>query len=443
MSLEELEKKIVNYFNNNEMRKAEDFVKKMLHIDPKNPHVKMYLIMIKIETGHFSEALGLLSSLGKEAEKTKAYWKWLGLIKTGLNDIPEAINAYQKALELEPKYTDVYWLLLKLLEKFDLPAAIEYLYKAIRNIGYTKDFDVKLKKYQNLLARKKGIHAPIEMTISNNKGTIKIKNTPLGSITKIQELDKTSFILTELQLQHTNLEKIDGLDNLQHLTYLSLSYNNIEKIEGLERLHNLKNLYLYKNKISKIEGLEKLTNLETLELGYNNIEKIESLEKLQKLNKLCLNGNKIKSITGLEKLTALRTLKLYNNQIEKIKGLDTLENLETLSLGENKISDISGLEKLRNLKYLKLNKNEINSMDGIEKVPTLSKLNLKDNQLKMINHLDKLPLLERLELQGNTDLHSYLTNNPIIIKPQNFRNQRDSFKYSILMDCCGLTNEET
>ena len=56
-----------------------------------------------------------------------------------------------------------------------------------------------------------------------------------------------------------------------HLKKKDLSFNNIEKIEGLENLNKLKDISLFNNQISKLENMNNLENLEVFSIGNNQL----------------------------------------------------------------------------------------------------------------------------------------------------------------------------
>ncbi len=53
--------------------------------------------------------------------------------------------------------------------------------------------------------------------------------------------------------------------------FLDLSFNNIEKIEGLENLNKLKDISLFNNQISKLENMNNLEHLEVFSIGNNQL----------------------------------------------------------------------------------------------------------------------------------------------------------------------------
>lgn len=74
-----------------------------------------------------------------------------------------------------------------------------------------------------------------------------------------------------------------------------LSYNNIEIIEGLDTLVHLTDLSLNHNKIANIGGLENLTKLDVLSIGDNELADLVGvasyLRPFKKLRSVSLSGN--------------------------------------------------------------------------------------------------------------------------------------------------------
>ncbi|WP_162267614.1 leucine-rich repeat domain-containing protein, partial [Clostridium botulinum] len=71
--------------------------------------------------------------------------------------------------------------------------------------------------------------------------------------------------------------------DVEKIVSLSVCYTQIENIDGIENLTNLKELLLSGNQIANINSLEKLTNLERLALDNNKINDISALKGLVNL----------------------------------------------------------------------------------------------------------------------------------------------------------------
>eukprot|EP01062_Namystynia_karyoxenos_P058429 TRINITY_DN4997_c0_g3_i1.p1 TRINITY_DN4997_c0_g3~~TRINITY_DN4997_c0_g3_i1.p1 ORF type:complete len:1660 (+),score=672.78 TRINITY_DN4997_c0_g3_i1:84-4982(+) len=149
--------------------------------------------------------------------------------------------------------------------------------------------------------------------------------------------------LVRLQVMHQNLDRIEGLEQLQCLEYLWLNENNIPKIEGLQGCTNLRELYLYSNRISRIEGLDSLARLEVLWLHDNNISEIEGLDRLYNLRVLWLARNRITSVghrlDANANLHELNVAANYIGSFREIPYLDRLANLRLLYFSDPHFGD--------------------------------------------------------------------------------------------------------
>ena len=370
-------------FDEKKLDKAQKIFEQILRIEPANGEALVFLCSIKISKGEFSSAQKILSSLNEKTKTTKTYWYWLGQIEAGLGDTDKAITAYKKALAIDSKYSQVYSLLIELLDqKEDFVNACKYLFQAIRHLGLAKKYEQKLKKYQQYFSAQGGIQAPAIIKIRKNRGSIVISLKKLEAIEDIKNLDVTSPILTNLDLSSNKIGKISGLEKLTELETLSLNSNNIQKIEGLKKLVKLKNLSLSNNKIQQFEGLE-------------------NLRKLQTLN---INNNAITSVRGLEHLTSLKILGINNNKLKSLEGIECLTNLSQLYLEGSSLSNLKGLSNLSKIYILKLSNNNLTSMQGLEKYTVLTELFLDNNELKGLDNIRKMVNLKKIDLRNNKDL---------------------------------------
>jgi Leucine-rich repeat (LRR) protein len=109
--------------------------------------------------------------------------------------------------------------------------------------------------------------------------------------------------LTKLQMDNNIIERIEGLDTLQKLTWLGkmfknlnpiifsqffccldLSFNNITRIEGLDSLTGLTDLSLYNNRITVLENMDTLKKLNVFSIGNNQIDDENSVSKNKNFN---------------------------------------------------------------------------------------------------------------------------------------------------------------
>ena len=79
----------------------------------------------------------------------------------------------------------------------------------------------------------------------------------------------------------------------------------------VSKLHHLKVLDLSNNNIVTIEGLKEVNLLTWLSLSNNNIKTIESLQQNVHLEHLDLSGNSISTVSDLSFLKNLKSLLLH------------------------------------------------------------------------------------------------------------------------------------
>jgi hypothetical protein len=172
---------------------------------------------------------------------------------------------------------------------------------------------------------------------------------------------------------------------------------NLEEVEGLENLTLVKDLDLRNNRLERISGFGNLKNLKKLRLRGNNFPEdlIDHLGGIDRYGN-AYEPQKFVNFCKILKSGELQTVKINNERIAVFDNELILKNKNISDL-----SDIKGLFELSNLKKLVLSKNKLKNVQGIEKLPSLRILNLSDNNLSDIRNLEKLENLEELTLYGN------------------------------------------
>ena len=203
--------------------------------------------------------------------------------------------------------------------------------------------------------------------------------------------------LTELEVPHTNITDLTGLEAAINLTSLNLgdktisgfaeNNNAVSNLSPLSGLTNLTRLDLEMNAISNISALTNLTNLTYLDLSSNSISDISPLKNLKKLEYLDLWGNSISDISVLARLTNLTQLYIGANAISNISPLASLTNLTQLNIGSNAISNIFALQNLTNLWELGISYNSISDISVLAGLTNLSYLTMWDNTISDISPL--------------------------------------------------------
>jgi len=447
MSEDEIIKQIESSFSKNDPKSALKLANQLLKKKPNNLLAFAYKGLSHLLLKEYKEATDIYYEIAhKRAPEKTQNWYFLGRCYKEQKMYSEAIKAYEKSLEIDPKYRNslinlefcyreikdyenaikigkkasefypkdlhfLYWISYTYYLMEDYPNSFLYLFKSKELYPESKDvrklYDEIIVSYKNIIYQKKGIFAIKEMNF--NEGRIELENKEINLFEEIYSLDVTRYWLKFLNLSNNQIEEISCLDNFQNLFSLNLANNNLEKISGLETAPRIGMLNLEKNNISKIEGLEKLTGLRHLYLSYNDISKIE----------------------GLEKNTRLATLYLYDNNITKIEGLDNLKQLEIIRLSRNKIELINGLSNFNYLKEIDLSDNLLTSMKGFGKLDNLKRLDLSGNQLTTIDGLENFENLEFLDMRDNPGL------------PKFFATLYNS-KFSIkkIREYCGLPQKE-
>ncbi|MHA1672291.1 MAG: leucine-rich repeat domain-containing protein [Promethearchaeota archaeon] len=114
--------------------------------------------------------------------------------------------------------------------------------------------------------------------------------------------------IERLNLSHTNITEITGLENFPNLKDLDLSRCQITEITGLETLVNLERLKLIENKITEISGLETLIHLKELDLSFNKIAEKTGLETLVNLERLNLELVPLAELPHLKRINKIKIL---------------------------------------------------------------------------------------------------------------------------------------
>ena len=88
-------------------------------------------------------------------------------------------------------------------------------------------------------------------------------------ISRIENLEMFSGVLTELYLQFNHITVIENLDTLHTLRILALHGNNIEKVQGIANLRQLEYLNLSENRIADVDAAAFPPSLQSLDLCDN------------------------------------------------------------------------------------------------------------------------------------------------------------------------------
>lgn len=205
-------------------------------------------------------------------------------------------------------------------------------------------------------------------------------SSSIKHLTKLQNLD---FSFNNIK----NIKNIETLVNLENLYFVQ---NKIKEIKGLETLSKLKNLELGGNRIEEIsETMHLLPSLTQLWLGKNRIQRLQNLDHLHNLRILSIQSNRITKMEGLDKLVNLEELYLSHNGIEKIEGLENCTKLQVLDVTRNRLTHLDNLLHLTQLTDFWCSYNKISSFENIGqqlgKLPELETVYFEGNPVQTDN----------------------------------------------------------
>ena len=132
--------------------------------------------------------------------------------------------------------------------------------------------------------------------------------------------------------------------NVRKIDYLNLNHSNIKSLEGIENFKNLRKLDLSFNQVKDLTPLTKLKKIQEIILYSNNLEDVSELAKIKTLKKLDLSNNQITDVTPLAALINLTDLDLNNNKIYTIGSISVLPKLTVLDVSRNYIKDMNSLD---------------------------------------------------------------------------------------------------
>eukprot|EP00002_Diphylleia_rotans_P024102 TRINITY_DN4751_c0_g3_i5.p1 TRINITY_DN4751_c0_g3~~TRINITY_DN4751_c0_g3_i5.p1 ORF type:complete len:1028 (+),score=164.96 TRINITY_DN4751_c0_g3_i5:101-3184(+) len=267
-------------------------------------------------------------------------------------------------------------------------------------------------------------------------------------------------MLVSINLNNSNVKKIDALAGLSQLRYLLLANNQISSLEFLNDLPRLERLDLGFNSIIKLAGLKGLPNLITLSLEYNHLKRLEEVNYLKRFlphtKALLVRGNPfsahrdyvayiVKRMDELEFLdenpvsptmgesAAEISFTLLPNAIKeaaysRIRSFPMTSSLNwqlpypshgrntdtwwrsvvELDLSHGHIRKLANLEKLAHMRRLNLTGNQITKIEGLDSCVALEDLLLAENKISKIENIFGLTNLQKLDLSSN-EVHSLST----------------------------------
>ena len=219
----------------------------------------------------------------------------------------------------------------------------------------------------------------------------------------LKKLDASVWTVEEVTGQYEAITDITGLEHATGLTELWLEHNNIQNIQPLARLTRLEFLYIIGNEINDIRPLAKLTQLTRLSINVREIRDLSRQIELTQLERLYLSGwfnessNQINDLYLLANSTQLTALGVFNAEVNDIKFLEGLTRLTSLNLWGNRVSDLKPLTGLTQLTWLSLGDNRILDVTPLAGLTNLESLLLKGNPIQNASVLANLPNLHYVD----------------------------------------------
>ena len=156
----------------------------------------------------------------------------------------------------------------------------------------------------------------------------------------IKNRQPINLLVTTLDISNSNINLLNGIENLVNLTTLNCYSNQLTSLNRIENLVNLTSLYCYNNQLTSLNGIENLINLTSLYCGSNQLTSLHGIENLVKLTSLNCGSNQLTSLNGIENLVNLKELYCYNNQLVSLNGIENLVNLTQVEYYNNLIVHI-------------------------------------------------------------------------------------------------------
>ncbi|XP_056908246.1 leucine-rich repeat and IQ domain-containing protein 1 isoform X2 [Takifugu flavidus] len=205
-----------------------------------------------------------------------------------------------------------------------------------------------------------------------------------------------------LSLRRCGLTSLDGINQLQKLSYVDVQENDISFVD-CNNMKSLRVLHLSHNKLTSIHGLAGTENLDVLNLSHNSITRISGLESMKRLQKLSLDHNELISTAGLSDTYTLLHLSCSHNHLTSVEGLENNALLHTLDLSANSLAEPPRLSNQVLLRELHLDDNSISSLQALAAcwLPLMQRLSVAQNRIPDLPSMSDYVSLEQLDLQLN------------------------------------------
>ncbi len=235
---------------------------------------------------------------------------------------------------------------------------LDLLPDSIGKLSNLKFLTLKWNKLESLPETFGNLKELIEFNLDGDWST----NDDKPLYNEVSELPNSFCELRKLKIfkcESNGLRSLpDNFGQLISLTEVNLYQNRLLRIpESIGELSNLTHLNLNSNRISTIPlSLCKLEKLKQLELSHNSIEMVpECIDQLKSLNMLLLNSNKLTELPHpIANLESLETLWINSNQLTELPEVITKLRLAKLNISDNQLKNLPYfiyiMESLRDLK---------------------------------------------------------------------------------------------
>jgi len=183
----------------------------------------------------------------------------------------------------------------------------------------------------------------------------------LRKLCEANGISENKFANSPAKLVHLDIFLIGSLEMMAKFSYFPflksicvLKLPNLDRIQGLDTMEHLESLWITECKIQEMGGFYGCPQLLNLHLSSNCLTKIQALNNLQNLQVLWLNDNRLTSLDGLSSLFNLRVLWVCRNLISRIdETLANCQSLEELNLSDNQIGCFKQILNLAHCKSLR------------------------------------------------------------------------------------------
>lgn len=284
----------------------------------------------------------------------------------------------------EPIYTNDLWP----ITSFTIPEGAEN-YEDLSYLPYLQTLTIQGSNAESL-APLSNLRHLTELIITNSQ----VQNTDLLTIAGLPGLQK-------LTLRNCGLSSIENLQSATNLQYLDLGSNSIRNVSALSFMKNLTSLNLSNNALTSLNSLSSLTGLQALDVSYNSLVSILPISGCTQLTMLNISNNSVVTLSGMEKMTGLTELDLSSNRLSDVSTLSVCVGMQQLDIADNHLTDISALSPLTKLEYLDFSRNQVTTLPTWSVDCALVHIDGSNNQLVTIASLAGFEYLNYVYMDYN------------------------------------------